>query len=127
MRRPRPAEGQRPTKRRVIAEARRHVFVARIPDMRRHRERCAMERELDFQFEAKGIDLETRFVGLQPEGRAGRSGIYELEELAPREAVPGETIDRRTQAIAAAGECPYDGKEERCTPGPDGRVAVPQK
>src|SRR5258708_2029446 len=127
MRRPRPPVGQRPTKPRVIAEARRHVFVARVPHVRRHRERWALERELDFQFEAKGIDLKTRLVGPQSEGRAGGSGIYDVEEIAPREAVPGEMIDRRTQAIAAAGERSYDGKQERRPPGPDGRVAVPQQ
>src|ERR1700686_5730063 len=75
MRRPRPSEGERPTKRRVIAEARRHVFVARVPHVRRHRERWPIERELDVQFEAKGIDVKTGLASLQPEDRVCGSGV----------------------------------------------------
>jgi hypothetical protein len=36
-------------------------------------------------------------------------------------------MDLRTQAIAPAGECSYDGEKQWRPPGPYGRVSVPEE
>jgi len=75
----------------MVAEARRHVGVAQVPDAALYDERWAIEREVDLQFEAKWIQLETGFIGPQPESRAGGRRVEDFEWPDAREAVSGET------------------------------------
>src|ERR1700722_1786637 len=110
----------------MIAEARRHIFVARVPHPCLHEQRRAIQGEADIQFETKRIELESFFVGLQAEDGGGGTRIYYFKKPAAREAMPGESIDSRAEAIAAAVEGSHDGKKQRCPSGPDGRIAVPQ-
>ena len=120
------AEGQRPTKRGVVAEARGHLLIAQVSDQRRHRKRRAVEREVHVQLKGKRIQPQGSVIGLQSENRAGGTGVNDLESAGTREAVPRQTIKRRIDAVGAARERADDWKENRGAPGPHRRIAIPQ-
>src|ERR1700730_14201617 len=125
--RPRLTIRQRPAQSRVIADARRHLFLADVAYCARHRERCTVQGAVHVQLEVEWIHLQRGLVRAQSESGPGGARGDNVEWPDAGKAMSGKGVDLRADTVTATCQRADYWKQERRATRPDSRVTVPEQ